>query len=332
MVTEAIAIESNLKHALESGRFAVTAELGPPKGADRRVIEEKAQVLKGWADAVNVTDNQTAVTRMSSLAACAILAGLGLDPVFQITCRDRNRLALQSDVLGAYALGIRNVLCLTGDHQSFGNHPQAKGVFDIDSIHLITAVRMMRDEGRFLSGDELVGERPAIFIGAVENPFAPPYEYRAMRLKKKVEAGAQFIQTQIVYNLARFREFVQRVGDLGLLNRLYILAGVSPIKTLGAAKYMRDNVPGLDVPDELVTRMETVGKGLEDKQARSQAWRREGIKICVELIQQLREIKGVAGVHIMAIEWEEAVPQIVEQAGLRVPTLGQIEQLAPRMP
>lgn len=332
MVTEAMAIESNLKRALESGRFTVTAELGPPKGAERRVIEEKAQILKGWADAVNVTDNQTAVTRMSSLAACGILACLGLDPVFQITCRDRNRLALQSDVLGAYALGIRNVLCLTGDHQSFGNHPQAKGVFDIDSTHLITAVRMMRDEGRFLSGDELVGERPTIFIGAVENPFAPPYEYRAMRLKKKVEAGAQFIQTQIVYNLARFREFVQRVGDLGLLDRLYILAGVSPIKTLGAAKYMRDNVPGLDVPDQLVARMEAAGKGLEDKQARSQAWRREGIKICVELIEQLREIKGVTGVHIMAIEWEEAVPQIVQQAGLRVPTRGPLEPLVAKAP
>ncbi|MFQ5855020.1 MAG: methylenetetrahydrofolate reductase [Anaerolineae bacterium] len=324
MATEAaaIAIESNLKGALESGKFVVTAELGPPKSADRQVIETKAELLMGWADAINVTDNQTAVTRMSSLAACTILKTLGLDPVFQITCRDRNRIALQSDVLGAYALGIRNVLCLTGDHQSFGNHPQAKGVFDLDSTHLISTVRRMRDQGRFLSGDELVGEQPAMFIGAVANPFAPPYEFRALRLKKKVEAGAQFIQTQIVYNISRFKEFVQHAGDLGLLDRVYILAGVSPIKTPGAVRYMRDNVPGLDVPDVLVTRMKTAGEGIEDKQARSQVWRREGIEICVEIIQQLREIQGVAGVHIMAIEWEEAVPQIVEQAGLRASAPG----------
>lgn len=309
--------ESALQRALALKKFVVTAECGPPKGADRTVIEKKAQLLRDWVDAANVTDNQTAVTRLGSLAACAILKSLGVDPVFQITCRDRNRIALQSDILGAYALGIRNVLCLTGDHQSFGNHPQAKGVFDLDSVHLIEAVKKMRDEGRFLSGDELVGERPMLFIGAVENPFAPPYEFRALRLKKKVEAGAQFIQTQIVYNIPRFREFIARAGDLGLLERVSILAGVSPIKTPGAARYMRDNVPGLDVPNEIVTRMEAAGKGIEDKQARAEAWRQEGIAICVEIIEQLREIEGVAGVHIMAIEWEEAVPQIVQKAGLR---------------
>lgn len=310
-------MESDLQRALEAKRFVVTAECGPPKSADRRVIEEKAKLLKDWVDAANVTDNQTAVTRMSSLAACAILKSLGLDPVFQITCRDRNRIALQSDILGAYALGIRTVLCLTGDHQSFGNHPQAKGVFDLDSVHLIETVKKMRDEGHFLSGDELTGERPTVFIGAVENPFAPPYEFRVLRLKKKVEAGAQFIQTQIVYNIPRFREFIARVGDLGLLDRVYILAGVSPIKTPGAARYMRDNVPGLDVPNEIVARMEAAGKGIEDKKARAEAWRQEGIKICVELIQQLKEIKGVSGVHIMAIEWEEAVPEIVQKSGLK---------------
>lgn len=310
-------IESNLKRALESKRFVVTAECGPPKSGDRKVIEEKAKLLKNWVDAANVTDNQTAVTRMSSLAACGILTQMGLDSVFQLTCRDRNRIALQSDILGAYALGIRNVLCLTGDHQSFGNHPQAKGVFDLDSAHLLETVRRMRDEGRFLSGDELVGERPAMFIGAVENPFAPPYEFRALRLKKKVEAGAEFIQTQIVYNISRFQEFIARAGDLGLLERVYILAGVSPIKTPGAAKYMRDNVPGLDVPNAIVSRMEAAGKGIEDKKARAEAWRQEGIKMCVELIQQLKEIKAVAGVHIMAIEWEEAVPEIVQKAGLK---------------
>jgi methylenetetrahydrofolate reductase (NADPH) len=312
-------MESNLQRALEAKRFAITAECGPPKSADRKVIEAKAQLLKDWVDSVNVTDNQTAVTRMSSLAACTILKSLNLDPVFQLTCRDRNRIALQSDILGAHALGIRNILCLTGDHHSAGNHPQAKGVFDLDSVHLIETVRKMRDEGLFLSGDKLEGERPMVFIGAVENPFALPYEFRALRLKKKIEAGAQFIQTQIVYNIARFREFMARAGDLGLLDRVYILAGVSPIKTPGAAKYMRDNVPGMDVPNEIVTRMESAGKGLEDKKARAQAWRQEGIRICVEIVQQLREIKGVAGVHIMAIEWEEAVPEIVTQAGLKAP-------------
>lgn len=312
MATE-VMIESNLKRVLESGKFAVTAECGPPKGADRKIIEAKAQLLRDWVDAANVTDNQTAVTRMSSLAACAILKSLGLDPVFQLTCRDRNRIALQSDILGAYALGIRNLLCLTGDHHSAGNHPQAKGVFDLDSIHLIETVKKMRDEGLFLSGDKLEGERPMMFIGAVENPFAPPYEFRALRLKKKVEAGAQFIQTQIVYNVGRFKEFMRHAGDLDLLDKVFILAGVCPIKTPGAARYMRDNVPGLDVPNEIVERMESAAKGIEDKKARAEAWRAEGIKICVELIQQLKEIKGVAGVHIMAIEWEEAVPEIVRQ-------------------
>lgn len=310
-------MDSNLYRALAAKKFVVTAECGPPKSADRKVIEEKAKLLKGWVDAANVTDNQTAVTRMSSLAACAILKSLELEPIFQITCRDRNRIALQSDILGAYALGIRNVLCLTGDHQSFGNHPQAKGVFDLDSVHLIETVKKMRDEGRFLSNDELAGERPAMFIGAVENPFAPPYEFRALRLKKKVDAGAQFIQTQIVYNIQRFREFLARVGDLGLLDTVYILAGVSPIKTPGAAKYMRDHVPGLDVPNEIVARMEAAGKGIEDKKTRAEVWRQEGIKICVELIQQLKEIPGVSGVHIMAIEWEEAVPEIVQKSGLK---------------
>lgn len=311
-----INVESNLKRVLESKKFAVTAECGPPKSADRKVIEEKAKILKNCVDAVNVTDNQTAVTRMSSLAACGILASLGLDPVFQLTCRDRNRIALQSDILGAHALGIRNLLCLTGDHHSAGNHPQAKGVFDLDSLHLLETARKMRDEGLFLSGDKLDGERPTLFIGAVENPFAPPYPFRAIRLKKKVAAGAQFIQTQIVYNVSRFREFMQGAGDLGLLDRVYILAGVCPIKTPGAAKYMRDNVPGMDVPNEIVTRMESAGQGIEDKKARAEAWRQEGIKLCAELIRQLREIRGVAGVHIMAIEWEEAVPEIVKQAGM----------------
>ena len=296
----AIAVESNLRRVLEAGQFAVTAECGPPKGADRKVIEEKAKLLAGRVDAVNVTDCQTAVTRMSSLAAGVILAGLGLEPIFQLTCRDRNRIALQSDILGAYALGIRNILCLTGDHHSAGNHPQAKGVFDLDSIHLIETVRQMRDEGLFLSGDKLEGERPAMFIGAVENPFAPPYEFRPLRLKKKVEAGADFIQTQAVYDPERFAEFMDRVKDYNVP----VLAGIIPLRSAGMARFMNKNVPGIRVPEGLIEEMDQA----EDRVKKS-------IEIAARLIKEIRNL--CQGVHIMAIGWEEIVPDILKAAGLR---------------
>lgn len=297
---------SDLERVLEAGDFAVTAELGPPKSADPEVVRKKAKLLKGYADAFNVTDGQTAVVRMASWAACVLQKEEGLEPVVQMTCRDRNRIALQMDVLGAAALGINNILVLSGDHMSFGNHPQAKGVYDIDSIQLIKIIKDLRDEKVVQSGEEIDVE-PRMFIGAAVNPFAEPFEYRPYRLAKKIAAGVDFVQTQMVYNVPKFREYMKRVCDLGLHEKVYILAGVGPIKSLGAARYMATKVPGMDVPDKIVDRMK---KSPKEKRAE------EGIEICTEIIQQVREIPGVHGVHIMAIEWEEAVPEIVEGAGL----------------
>ncbi len=296
---------SRLEQILRAGKFAVTAEVGPPKSAQADVIQKKGGQLQQSADAFNVTDNQTAIVRMSSIAGARILIEMGLEPVIQMTCRDRNRIAMQSDLLGAHALGIRNVLCLSGDHMIGGNHPQARKVFDLDSVNLVGMVRGMSD-GKFECGEELK-PAPKFFIGAVENPFAPPYEFRPFRLNKKVEAGAQFIQTQMIFNVARFKEFMAKVCDLGLDKHTFVLAGVGPLKSPGMARYMRDNVAGCEVPDEFVKRMEKTPK---DK------WRSEGITICVEMIEQMKDIPGVAGVHIMSIEWEEAVPKIVEQAKL----------------
>lgn len=307
---------STLEKILTAGKFAATAELGPPKNADAEVIRKKAKLLKGFCDGVNITDNQTAIVRMSSIAAAALAVQEGLEPIMQVTCRDRNRLAMQADMLGAYALGVRNLLALSGDHQQFGNHPTAKNVYDLDSLTLVQMIKGLRDDAKFQCGEEIKGTNPRFFIGAAENPFAEPFDFRPYRLAKKANAGANFIQTQLIYNVPKFKEFMKRVVDLGAHEKVYILAGVGPLKTAGAAKYMRDQVPGMDVPDEIVNRMEGAGKGIEDKKAKAAAAREEGIKICVELIQQMREIPGVAGVHIMAIEWEDAVGKITEQAGL----------------
>ncbi|MBI2848950.1 MAG: methylenetetrahydrofolate reductase [Chloroflexi bacterium] len=297
---------SNLEKILLSGQFAVTAEMGPPKNADPEVIRKKARLLKGHADAFNITDCQTAVVRMSSIASAVLALQEGVEPIVQMTCRDRNRIAIQSDLLGAAALGLRNLLCLTGDHQCFGNHPQAKGVFDVDSIQLLQIVKNMRDEKKFQCGEEMTVE-PPLFIGAAENPFADPFQFRAIRLAKKAAAGADFIQTQIVYNVEKFAKWMEELRSRGLHRQAYILAGVSPIKSAGAARYMKSKVPGMEVPDEIVARM----AGAPKEKAKE-----EGIKVCVEIIQQLREIEGVSGVHIMAIEWEDAVPEIVKAAGL----------------
>ena len=297
---------SNLEKVLSEGKFAVTGELGPPRGADANVIKEKAQYLKGMVDSVNITDNQTAVVRMSSWAASTLLIQEGLEPNYQMVCRDRNRIAMQSDILGAYALGIRNILCLSGDHQMFGDHPKSKKVFDIDSIQLISMVKKMRDEGKFLNGEELT-EHPRMFIGAAANPFGEPYEFRVHRLAKKIEAGADFIQTQCIYNMERFREWVKQANDMGLTEKVYILAGVTPMKALGMARYMKNNVPGMDVPDWVINRL----KGVEKKKQAE-----EGIAICCEQIEEFKEMKGIAGVHVMAIEWEKRVPEIVEKAKL----------------
>ncbi len=299
-------VASNLERVLKTGNFAVTAECGPPRGADPDIVRKKGEHLKGVVDAVNVTDNQTAVVRMSSLSACVILKGMGFDPVLQMTVRDRNRIALQSDILGAAALGIGNILCLSGDHQSFGDHRGAKNVYDIDSVQLIDTVRTMRDEGKFLSGEEVKG-RPEFFIGCVENPFADPFEIRALRLAKKVKAGAQFVQTQCVFNVEKFALWMEMVRDLGLHEKVFILAGITPMKSPAMARYMKNSVPGMDIPDALIERMGSVPK---------EKFQEKGVEICVEIIEQVRAIEGVAGIHIMAIEWEQAVAGIVRQAGL----------------
>ncbi len=298
--------ESNLEKILKAGHFAFTGECGPPQGANVELLREKGSHLKGCVDAVNVTDNQTAVVRMSSWAASLILAREGLEPNFQMVCRDRNRLAIQSDILGVYSHGIRNMLCLSGDHQKFGNHPESKNVFDIDSIQLIHTVKTMRDEGKFLNGQE-IDVPPKIFIGAASNPFAEPFEFRVYRLGKKIAAGADFIQTQCIYNMERFREFMKRVVDMGLHEKCYILAGVTPMKSVGMARYMAKQVPGMDVPDFLIKRL----KGAEKGKVAA-----EGIKFAVEQIEEFKEMEGIAGVHLMAIEWEHRVPEIAERAGV----------------
>jgi 5,10-methylenetetrahydrofolate reductase len=317
---------SNLERILKAGHFAVTGELGPPQSADGEEIRHKATLLKGNCDAVNITDNQTAIVRMSSIGAGTIVVQEGLEPIIQMTCRDRNRLAIQSDLLGAYALGMRNLLALTGDHQIFGNHPTAKNVFDMDSLQLVRTVAQMRDDSIFECGDAFKGQEPRFFLGAAAAPFADPLDFRPYRLAKKVQAGANFIQTQLIYDVPAFKKYMEKVRELGVHEKTYILAGVGPLKSPGMARYMKNNVPGILVPDEILNRMAAAGKpwsGIpkneltkDDKRERGKAWRETGIQICIDLIQELREVEGVAGAHIMAIEWEEAVKPIAEGAGL----------------
>ncbi len=297
----------NLEKILKNGHFAFTAELGPPRGCNLEKVKKKMSYLKGVVDAVNITDNQTAIVRMSSLVTCSLCVQEGLEPVFQMVCRDRNRLAMQADILGGYVMGIRTMLCLSGDHQSFGDHPQAKGVYDIDSIQLISMVKKMRDEEKFLGGAEIDVAPKKMFIGAAANPFADPFDWRPLRLAKKVKAGVNFIQTQCIYNMKKFREWIKRANDMGLTEKVYILAGITPLKSVGMARYMQNKVPGMDVPEELVQRLKAAGK---EKAAE------EGIKIACEQIEELKEMKGIAGIHLMAIEWEHRVPEIAERAGL----------------
>jgi len=263
---------SNLEKVLKAGHFAFTGEVGPPRGTDVEAVKKKAGYLKGMVDAVNITDNQTAMVRMSSWAASMILLSEGLEPNYQMVCRDRNRLAMQSDILGASAHGIKNMLCLSGDHQQFGDHPQAKGVFDIDSMQLINMVKNMREDGKFLGGAD-IDSPPEIFIGAAANPFADPFEWRVHRLAKKINAGADFIQTQCIYNMEKMREWIKQANDMGLTEKVYILAGVTPMKGLGMARYMKNNVPGMDVPDETINRL----KGVDKKKQAD-----EGIKMACE--------------------------------------------------
>ncbi len=296
-----------LEKILSEGKFAVTGECGPPKSADRSVIEDKAKLLKGYVDAVNITDNQTAVVRVCSMASAFTAQQNGVEAIMQMTCRDRNRLAMQADILGASTLGIKNILCLTGDHMSFGNHREAKGVHDLDAINLIRMYKDMRDEMKFQCGEEMT-VAPPLYIGCAENPFGDPFEIRALRLKMKIEAGADFVQTQCVFNVPKFKKWMEEVRSLGLHEEIKILAGITPIKSAGMAKYMKNFVPGMDVPQELVDRVAAQGQ--------VELQHEEGKRLAVEMIKEIAEIEGVAGVHIMAVEWEAAVPEIVEAAGL----------------
>jgi 5,10-methylenetetrahydrofolate reductase len=301
---------SNLEQVLSAGHFAVTAELGPPMGCNADVIREKIELLRGTADAFNVTDCQTAVVRMSSISTSIMVKQAGLDPVMQMTCRDRNRIAMQSDILGAAAFGVKNCLCIAGDHQSFGaagklkGHPGAKNVYDVDSIQLVGILKKLRDEARQQGGDALDGPVP-LFIGAAWTPLGDPIEIRTLRLAKKVNAGADFIQTQAVFDVERFADAMRKAREKGLHERTAILAGIIVPKSAGMLSYMNKSVPGVIVPQALIDRM----KAAPDQKA-------EGVSIAIELIGQLRNIEGVRGVHIQAIEWESAVRKIVEGAGL----------------
>jgi methylenetetrahydrofolate reductase (NADPH) len=294
-----------LRSRLDSGRFAVTAEISPPRGADPAAIRHKAARLRGWVDAVNITDNAGAHVRLASWAGSLLAAGAGVEPVMQVTCRDRNRLALQSDLLGAAALGIPNVLLMTGDHPKFGDHPDARPVFDLDGTGLIEAARTMREEGVLLSGRRL-SVRPGWLIGAVENPFAPPAGQRAAIFGTRVAAGAEFVQTQFVFDVAAFGRWMTEVRDLGLDQRCRILAGVGPVRSLRALGHLR-SLPGVHIPAEVEHRLSAVPPGRVAE---------EGLAMCAEIIEQVRQIPGVSGVHVMAPGYEHALPALLERAGL----------------
>ena len=294
---------SNLERILEGGGFSVTAELGPPMSGSAAEVEKKSALLRGFADAANVTDNPTAIVRMSSVAASAVALRTGLEPVMQMTCRDRNRIAIQSDLLGAYGLGIRNVLLLSGDHQTLGNHPGAKNVYDVDPVQAIAGVNAMMHEGVLMGGAKLK-EPVEFFLGAVANPFADPAELQLMKLEKKIRAGARFIQTQAVYDIEAFSEWMERVRQRGLHEQAYFLAGVV-VNRSARSMEATAKVPGMRVPDALIARM----KAAENKEE-------EGERIALKLIGQIKAIEGISGAHIMAIGWESVVPNIVERAGL----------------
>ena len=298
--------DGRLERVLRSGRFAVTAELNPPDSANPQEVFDAALVLSSVCDAINATDASGANCHMSSVAICALLTHADYAPILQVSCRDRNRIALQGDVLGAAAMGVCNVLCLTGDDVSVGDQPQAKPVFDFDSIQLLRTIKIMRDEGKFLSGRKLAAP-PKLFLGAASNPFVPPYDWRPLRLAKKVEAGADFIQTQYCFDVPRLRQFLNKVCDMGLDEKVHILIGVGPLRSEKAAEYLRNHVPGVVIPDEVVDRL---------RKTSTQKKREEGKRICVEIIQQVQDIKCVSGVHVMAYRQEELVAEIIEEAGL----------------
>jgi len=298
--------DSHLERVLRTGKFAVTAELNPPDSADANDVYRVATILESVCDSINVTDASGAHCHMSSVAMCALIIRACCEPVFQVSCRDRNRIAIQGDLLGAAAMGVRNVLCLTGDDVSTGDQPEAKPVFDLDSIQLLRVARIMCDQGKFMSGRP-ISTPPTFFLGAASNPFAPPHDWRPLRLAKKIEAGADFIQTQFCFDVPRFRRFMERVRDLGLHKRAFILVGVGPLRSARAAEYLRTKVPGVSVPQDVVDRLRRVPR--ENR-------KNEGKRICNEIIEEVREIEGVAGIHIMAYRQEELVAEIVEESGL----------------
>ena len=292
------------ERVLRAGAFAVTAELSPPDSADPEDVYTRARVFDGRVDAINATDGSGANCHMSSVAVCALLTRVGYSPILQISCRDRNRIAIQGEILGAAAMGVANLLCLTGDGVQAGDHPQAKPVFDLDCLSLMEIARRLRDEGRFESGRALT-DRPKVFLGAVENPFAPPHDWRPLRLAKKIAAGAQFIQTQYCFDVPLLRQFMTRVNDLGLVDRVFILVGVGPLPSARTAEWLRRHVAGVHIPDAVVERLAGAAKP-----------KAEGRKLCIELIQEIREIKGVSGVHVMAYRQEEAVAEVIDASGV----------------
>ncbi len=295
-----------LEKVLRSGRFAITSELNPPDSADPEDVYKAAMILAGFCDGINAVDASGANCHMSSLSICALLTRAGYEPVYQISCRDRNRIAIQGDILGASAMGVHNLLAITGDDVSAGDQPEAKPVFDFDSIQLLRTARMMRDEAVFLSGRK-IATPPNLFLGAAANPFAPPYDWRAQRLAKKIVAGAQFIQTQYCFDVPRFKEYMRQVRDLGLHEQVYILVGVGPLRSAGAANFMRTKVPGIVIPDEIVDRLKKTPKEKQQE---------EGKQICAEIIDEVKDIEGVSGIHIMAYRQEELVAEIVMESGV----------------
>lgn len=292
------------EQVLREGHFAVTTEIAPPDSADPDEVLKRASLFDGYVDAINATDGSGAHCHMSSLAVCSILTRVGYSPILQVSCRDRNRISIQGDTLGAAALGVCNVLCLTGDDVGSGDHPGAKPVFDLDSISLAQTVKTMRDKGQFLSGRKLELE-PRLFIGSSINPFVPPIENRADQLAKKIISGADYIQSQYCFDVEIMKEFMARAVDMGLTEKTFILPGVGVLASAKTARWMRDNVPGVHIPDEIIRRLDGADKPM-----------REGRQVCVELMQKIKEIPGVAGIHVMAYKQEKWVGDVVKRSGI----------------
>ncbi len=293
-----------LERVLRRGEFAVTAELNPPDSADPEDVYDRARIFDGWVDGINAVDASGANCHMSSVGICALLTRMGYAPIMQISCRDRNRIAIQGDVLGAAAMGVANILCLTGDGVQAGDQPGAKPVFDLDSMSLLETIRVMRDNGKFLSGRKLTTP-PEVFLGAAINPFAPPYDFRPYRLGKKIAAGAQFVQSQYCFDVPMFRTYMERIRDLGHTENCFVMCGVGPLASAKTGRWIRTNVPGIHIPDAVIKRLE----GAQDQ-------KKEGKQLCIDIINEVKEIPGVSGIHVMAYRQEEYVAEIVDESGV----------------